>query len=80
MIGLGCEFRSTLFKTKPRFPLVAIHGSDDPVIKAEKSHGEVLTLNDMGIHCDWHLIEGTTHEISTGVVNQVKEVLKQYGN
>jgi predicted esterase len=80
MIGLGCEFRSVLFKTKPSFPLVAIHGSDDPVIKVEKSHAEVLTLRDMGIHCDWYQIEGTTHEISTGVVNQVKEVLKQYGN
>ena len=80
MIGLGCEFRSVLFKTKPKFPLVAIHGADDPVIKADKAFAEVQTLRDMGIHCDWHQIEGTSHEISTGVVNQVKEVLKQYGN
>jgi phospholipase/carboxylesterase len=80
MIGLGCEFRAGLFKTTPAFPLVAIHGSDDPVIRVEKAHAEVLALRDKDIHCDWHQIEGTTHEISTGVVNQVKEVLKQYGN
>ena len=79
MIGLGCEFRAALFKSAPPFPLVAIHGSHDPVIPPAKAMAEIETLKEKKIHCDWHLIEGTTHEISTGVVNQVKEVIKKYG-
>ncbi len=79
MIGLGCEFRSTLFTKKPDFPLVAIHGSLDPVITPDKAEAEIELLKEKDIHCDWHLIEGTTHEISTDVVNRVKEVLKNYG-
>lgn len=79
VIGLGCEFRSTLIQNKPAFPMHAIHGDRDEIIPMNMGQNEIKKLSEHGIHVEWHLVTNTGHEISNGMGIAVKSILEKYG-
>lgn len=81
IIGLACEFRTTLIKANLPFPLEAIHGKLDEIVTAESAMSEIKKLHDsLGLKIGWHLLDNTAHEISSEMAFKVKEVLEHYGN
>lgn len=79
IIGLACEFRSTLIHHKPHFPLVAVHGTNDGVVTLQSAKSEIEKLNEMGIEVDFHSVEGTAHEITRDMAKTVESILEAYG-
>ncbi len=78
VIGLACEFRSNLLASLPQFPLSAVHGEADTVVKAEASRTELALLVERGIDATFHLVVGTGHEISPGMARTVKDILEAH--
>jgi predicted esterase len=78
VVGIACEFRTTLIKKQLPFPLVAIHGSADEIIKPEGALLEIDQLKPLGITVDWQLVEAG-HEINGHVSEAVAKTLEKYG-
>ena len=79
IIGLACEFRTTLIQKKPDFPLVAIHGEDDGVVTMGSALAEIEKLKTQEIAVDFHSVSETGHEISVVMGEKVKTILESYG-
>lgn len=76
VIGIGCEFRSVLLKTKPSFPLIAIHGDADETVKKEWAQEQIHLLAERGINVDLHIVAGAKHEITAAVADLVQKTLE----
>lgn len=76
VIGLACEFRTTLIHHRPPFPLVALHGELDEVVKIQSARDEIQKLN-MGIPL--HSLPHTGHEITSEMGQKVQSILELYG-
>lgn len=79
ILGLACEFRTTLIHKKPDFPLVAIHGEDDSVVTMGSALAEIEKLKTQEIAVDFHPVSETGHEISVAMGEKVKTILESYG-
>lgn len=79
VIGLACEFRTTLIHEKPPFPMVAVHGENDQVVKIESALSEIEKLKALDIKINMHPVKETAHEISRGMGEMVKVILESYG-
>lgn len=78
IIGLACEFRTTLISRAPSFPLVAIHGSEDEIVTLESAKREISLLSDINVPVELHVVPGK-HEINSEMGNLVKTILENYG-
>lgn len=78
VVGLACEFRTTLIHEKLDFPMVAIHGDRDVIIPSGMALSEIEGLKKIGIQVDFHSVTDTGHEISHEMAKTVQEVLESY--
>jgi predicted esterase len=79
VIGIACEFKTTLIEAPVPFELHAVHGSGDTVITPESAMRELILLKEKGIHCHWHLVEEAAHEISSPVGETIRQILETDG-
>lgn len=79
VVGLACEFRNTLIHAKPAFPLVAVHGDKDEIIKLEMALGEIEKLKEIDIKVDLQIVPNSGHEITSEMGKAVGKILEQYG-
>lgn len=78
IIGLCCEFRTTLIQEKLPFEMVAVHGEDDEIIPPSMAQNEIALLKNIGINVDFHSVKGG-HEITSEMGKMVQEILEKYG-
>jgi predicted esterase len=78
VIGLACEFRSSLIHAPPLFPLVQVHGVNDDVVYLSSAGAEKEKLHLSGIEIEFHQVEDTAHEISLEMALRVKTILEAY--
>ncbi|MGE3608736.1 MAG: alpha/beta hydrolase [Bacteriovoracaceae bacterium] len=78
VIGIGCEFRSSLIESKFTFPLEGIHGKQDSIIQFEWAENEIKKLQQRGINSNLSLVDAG-HEINKNAGEKVKEILEKYG-
>lgn len=79
IIGLACEFRTTLITEKLPFPMVAIHGDKDEIVSLNSALAESEKLKEIGIQVDFRIVKDTAHEITSEMALEVKNVLETYG-
>lgn len=79
VIGLGCEFRSHFFPSKPTFTLDAVHGEADSIILPDMAKNEIELLRQKDITVNWHPVPGVKHEITKEMGTVVQKILEQYG-
>lgn len=79
VIGLACEFRTTLIKGKLSFPMIGIHGAQDEVVSPDSALSEVKALKENGHDVEFIQVKETGHEITVLMANEVKNVLERYG-
>lgn len=79
IIGLACEFRTTLIQDKLSFPMVGIHGTDDEVIKPHSAQAEIEVLQANGHEVEFFMVKETAHEITPLMASEVMNVLERYG-
>lgn len=79
VIGLACEFRTTLIHEKPPFQMDAIHGEKDEIIPLKMALEEKEKLAPLGIEIGWYPIKEAAHEITSEMGETVKKVLESYG-
>jgi len=78
IIGLACEFRTTLIQEKLPFEMVAIHGEEDEIIPQSMAQNEIALLKNIGINVDFHSVKAG-HEITSEMGKVVQEILEKYG-
>jgi predicted esterase len=78
IIGLACEFRTTLIHEKLPFEMIAIHGEEDEVITPTMAKNEISLLKNIGIDVGFHSVKGG-HEITTEMASLVGDLLEKYG-
>lgn len=78
IIGIACEFRTTLIHEKLPFDMVAIHGEQDEVIPASMAKNEISLLKNIGNDVDFHSVSGS-HEINSEMGRVVEKILEKYG-
>jgi predicted esterase len=78
IIGIACEFRTTLIHEKLPFPLAQIHGTNDQVVTMASALTENEKLKEIGIEVDFHPIENAAHEITSEMGKMVKKILESY--
>lgn len=78
VIGLACEFRTTLIKKIPAFKMIAIHGTEDEIVRIEPAKKEIQTLNEQGHKIDFHSVSGT-HEINSEMTKIIQNILEEHG-
>lgn len=79
VIGLACEFRTTLIQRLLPFPMEAVHGLQDEIVTAKSALGEIEKLKDIGVHVGWHEVEDASHEITPSMGKTVQMILEKYG-
>lgn len=79
IIGLGCEFRTTLIQEKLPFPMHAIHGEKDEIISPASAQSEIKKLKAQDIHVEWHSVPDAGHEVTNGMGIIVKSILEKHG-
>lgn len=79
IMGLACEFRTTLIHERPPFPMVGVHGEDDEIVTMKSALNEINLLNENGIEVDFVSVKNTRHEISSEMVSVIKNLLEKYG-
>lgn len=79
IVGLACEFRTTLIQEKLPFPMVGIHGADDEVVKPDSSLAEIEKLKSNGHEVEFITVKETAHEITSTMAMEVKNILERYG-
>ncbi len=80
IIGLGCEFRTTLIHKKLPFPMHAVHGEKDEIISMASAQKEIAQLKSLDIHVNWHPVPDTGHEITTAMGNVVRSIMEKYSD
>lgn len=78
VIGLACEFRTTLIQEKLPFEMIAVHGEEDEIIPPSMAKNEIALLKDFGINVDFHSVKGG-HEITSEMGKVVQEILEKHG-
>lgn len=78
IIGIACEFRTTLIHEKLPFPMAQIHGTSDQVVTMEGALSENEKLKDLGIEVDFYPVENAAHEITSEMAKVVKQILETY--
>ena len=76
VVGLACEFRTTLIHKKPNFPLVAIHGEMDEIVSLSSAKSEIDKLK---MDIPLYTLPNTAHEITGEMGQTLKQVLEKYG-
>jgi predicted esterase len=76
VVGLACEFRTTLIHEKLPFPMIAIHGDEDKIISPEMAKHEISLLKELGIEVPFHLVKGG-HEITQEMAKLVGDLWKK---
>lgn len=76
IMGLACEFRTTLIHEQPPFKLIAIHGEKDEVITLQSALTEKNLLQQKGINFDLITVKNTAHEISSEMITMIKNELR----
>ena len=79
IIGLACEFRTTLIHEPLPFPLHAIHGEDDEIVTMQSALHEIELLKKKSIEVDFHSVKNAGHEITPEMVKVVETILRSYG-
>ena len=79
VIGLACEFRTTLIHEKLPFTMDAIHGEKDEIIPLNMAYEEKEKLSPLGMKIGWFPLGETAHEITSEMGETVKKVLESYG-
>lgn len=77
VIGLACEFRSTLIREKLPFKLVQIHGEEDEVVKLDWAKEQISILDKTGINVELHTVHAT-HEINSQMAEKIKSIMDTY--
>lgn len=78
IIGLCCEFRTTLIHEKLPYEMVAVHGENDEIIPPSMAQNEIALLKNIGINVDFHSVKGG-HEITSEMGKVVQDILEKYG-
>src|SRR5690606_38009369 len=78
VMGLGCEFRSTLIKEQLHFPLVGLHGKDDDIVSAESSLKNFDMIKHLALKSHWEELPGTKHEINQVMGQRVSTILESF--
>lgn len=78
VIGLGCEFRSTLITEKLHFPLMGLHGKDDDIVSAESSLKNFDMIKHLASESYWEAIPETKHEINKLMGSRVLTILETF--
>lgn len=79
VIGLGCEFRSTLIHAAPPFPMIGVHGEKDTIITMDSALSEIAKLKELGIEIEFHKVKDAAHEITSEMAKTVKTILETHG-
>ncbi len=79
IVGLACEFRTTLIHEKLPFPMVAVHGDKDEIVTSKSALNEIEKLRALDINVEWHSVPEAGHEITTSMGQLVGKILEQYG-
>lgn len=79
VIGIGCEFMPHLVGDKINYPLEAIHGTNDQIIKSDHALKQISELALKNIKVGWHPVEDAAHEINQDIGIKIKELLEHYG-
>lgn len=79
VIGLACEFRTTLIQEKMPFPMVAVHGEEDEIVKIDSALSEIEKLKALDIKIDFYPIKNAAHEITQDMGETVANILRSYG-
>jgi predicted esterase len=78
VIGIACEFRTTLITEAPPFPLYAIHGSEDEIVTLQSARNEITLLSEIDIPVELSVV-AVKHEINSYMGNIVKTILEKHG-
>lgn len=78
IVGIACEFRTTLIHEKPSFPMAQIHGTKDEIVRMESALAENEKLKTLGIEVDFYSVENSAHEITSEIADKVKLILETY--
>ena len=79
IIGLACEFRTTLIHGPLPFPLHAVHGEEDEIVTMESALNEIESLKSIGVEVDFHSVKNARHEITPEMGKVVETILRSYG-
>lgn len=79
IIGIACEFRTTLIHEAPHFPMVALHGEKDEIVKIQEARSESENLKPLGIEVDFRRVPEAAHEITPEMGGMIKNILEFYG-
>lgn len=79
IIGLACEFRTTLIHEKLPFPMVGIHGTNDEIVRSDSALAEIEKLKAGGQEVEFVTVKETAHEITSTMAMEVKYILEKYG-
>lgn len=78
VIGLACEFRTSLIHENPSFPLFGIHGEQDEVVTLKGAKEEIKALEEKGIPVTLYSVPGK-HEITQEMGKLVQTILESHG-
>ena len=76
VVGVACEFYSHQISGEISFPIDAIHGDQDLVVKHARgleTHQELIKL---GIEGTFHTLPGAGHELSSQVGHKICELIQ----
>lgn len=79
VIGLSCEFRTSLIHEKLSFHLEAVHGLKDTIVSSESAEREIQLLRPLGMNIGWTPLTNTGHEITPEMGQAVRNILEQHG-
>lgn len=80
VIGLSCEFRTTLIKEKLPFPLYAVQGGKDEIVTLSGAKKEAEALKEtLGLEVQFRELPEVGHEINSSVGKTVQAILEEHG-
>lgn len=77
VVGLACEFRTTLIHERPLFNMIAIHGESDEIVTLKSALREKDLLQEKGISFDLFPVKNTAHEISSEMLGVIKNKIQE---
>ncbi len=75
VIGMACVFRHKMFESKPTFPMIAIHGTDDLMVSFEGQKQSVEEMKGAGLNVDFIALEGAGHRLDDQFKKAVSEII-----
>lgn len=79
VIGIACEFRTTLIKHKLPFGAMAIHGKQDEVIRIGPAQAEIHELKNLGVEVEFQTVDAG-HEITQEMGLIIQKKLETHGD